>query len=90
MPNGDYPFQYISHHVNLDIGVTPPKKESMKSFYILWAPSGTTPPKVRFTSYEGALKESQRMSEYHQKEFFVMKGITSTIPAPKTITTQLA
>ena len=57
--------------------------------YIIWGPSGLSNPKVRFYSEFDAQGAADKMAEYHKQEFIVCKLISSTKPAPKTITTKL-
>jgi hypothetical protein len=65
------------------------KEEDTMPQYILWSPSGHSNPVVRFDSFKAAQGVAESMALTHKQEFFVCKLMSSTIPAPKTITTHL-
>jgi hypothetical protein len=65
------------------------KEKEQPMQFILWSPSGYTNPKVVFSTQAEAQRAADSMALKLQKEFFVCKLVTKTVPAPKTITTTL-
>lgn len=60
-----------------------------ESFYIVWSPQGSMPPRVRHSDYSGALKAAEDMSRLHgSQEFYVMRAC-SVSKIVSVITTQL-
>lgn len=49
----------------------------MAAFYILWAPDSAQPPRVRFTSYERAVRAAQALLLRHVvREVYILKPLT--------------
>ena len=52
----------------------------MKPFWILWCPTGPTPPRVRFSTEKQALKVAEKMAAEHPgQEFFVLLTVARSV-----------
>lgn len=48
------------------------------SFYIVWSPTGPTPPRHRHDDFDSADREAKRLARVHPgNEFFVMGAVRS-------------
>lgn len=55
------------------------------TFFIVWSPQGTTPPRKTHKDYQEALKVAENMAiKYPNKTFYVMEASAhATVPTPK-------
>lgn len=49
--------------------------EKKKRFYLVWSPTGNTPPKHRHYTFEDAQREAERLTSLHSpSEFYVLEA----------------
>lgn len=46
-----------------------------RPFWLVWSPTGMSPPSHRHTSYESAKTEAQRLANTTRGEFFVLEAV---------------
>lgn len=52
----------------------------MSSFWMVWSPSGLTPPRVRHSTRPEALRVADDMAKKHEREFYVMQATDQFLP----------
>lgn len=50
----------------------PTQTKSSIQYWIVWSPSGSTPPKKKHPTYESAFKEAERLASHHAGQDFVV------------------
>ncbi len=59
----------------------------MKSFFLVWSPSGQRPPAHRHETQDAATKEAERLAgEHAPAEFFVLEAVS--VSQKPTVTTR--
>ena len=62
-----------------------------RSFYMVFSPTGTTPPRARHSTEQEAIAEATRLASTHRgSEFFVMRAISRASAPPTVLVENLA